>query len=157
MNCGGIATSSVWSSLKFALYWSKWNLWSLVSCDRFQNSSSNYLELPFVEAIQYNEMGIVGDRTPGTEWPIGFKVYTDPSEPRHVTKEGEAVFTVGHAEYVVNDKPVLTALEQEIVHRLMLYGGWEEEATAEIVNGELLSVSFLFSPEGHAERTEEYR
>jgi hypothetical protein len=48
-------------SLKFALYWSKWNLWTLVSYDRFQNSSSSYLELPFVEAIKYNEMGIVGD------------------------------------------------------------------------------------------------
>lgn len=84
---------------------------------------------------------------PGTEWPIGLVFYSDPAKPRHVNADGDAHFTVARAEYVVGGRVVTAPAEQLIVQRLMFYGGWSEEASAEIVDGEVISTSFLFSPE----------
>jgi hypothetical protein len=50
-------------------------------------------------------------------------------------------------EYVVAGRVVTVPTEQHIVQRLMFYGGWREEASPEIVDNELISISFLFSPD----------
>lgn len=133
--------------LKFAIYWSRWNLWTLTSADRFQADTSKYLVLPLLEAMKVNEMSSVGDHIPGTEWPIGLTFYTDPAKPRLIDENEEVEFTIGRVEFTVSGREVKNSTEQQILVRLMLHGGWQEETPAEIVDGNLLSFSFLFSPE----------
>jgi len=135
------------SSLKFAIYWSRWNLWTLNSADRFQRTEQRYALLQLTDAMKANEMATLGDRTPGTEWPIGMVFYSDPAKPRRMHSDGRVEFTIAKAEYTVAGRVVTKASEQQIVYRLMLYGGWQEETSVEIVDDELVSVSFLFSPE----------
>ena len=133
--------------LKLAIYWSRWNLWTLADSGRLQPDGVDHLALSLPVALQCNEMGRIGDRTPATEWPIGLIIYTDPSQPRTVNAEGEAQFTIGRLEYVVAGRAVTAPGEQRILLRLMLHGGWPEQASTEVINGELISNSFLYSPE----------
>jgi hypothetical protein len=49
-------------------------------------------------------------------------------------------------EYLVADRVVTKPAEQRILLRLMLYGGWQEQTATEVVDRELISTSFLFSP-----------
>lgn len=133
-------------SLKVAIYWSRWNRWTLTAVDRFKEKPrSNYLFLDLTSAIKADEMGSLGDRSIGTEWPIGLTLYTKPTEGRRL-REGTAEVTVERAEYHVAGRVVPTLTEKRIIHWLILYGGWEEELVSEIVDDELMSASFLFSP-----------
>jgi hypothetical protein len=133
--------------LKFAIYWSRWNLWTLVSESLFQPDGPRYLSLPFLEAMKANEMGSLGDQIPATEWPIGLTFFTDPGKPRRVKDGGLVDLTIGHAEYTVAGRVVTSRNEQRILYRLILYGGWHEEAPVQIVEDQVLSFSFLFSPD----------
>ncbi len=135
------------NSLKFGIYWSRWNLWSLTDSSRFEPDGPDHLTLSLPDAMKANEMGRIGDRHPGTEWPIGLVFYSDPAKPRRVNADGVAPFTIRSAEYVVAGRVVTAPAEQRIVQRLMFYGGWAEEESPELVDGELISISFLFSPE----------
>jgi len=135
------------NSLKFGIYWSRWNRWSLSDSSRFKPDGPDHLILPFSDAMMANEMGRIGDRIPGTEWPIGLVVYSDPSQPRRVDADGRARFTVARVEYAVAGQGVTVPAEQHIVHRLISYGGWSEEVSTEVINDELISISFLLSPE----------
>jgi hypothetical protein len=48
----------------------------------------DHLALSIPDAMKANEMGRIGDRYPGTEWPIGQVFYSDPDKPRRMTAEG---------------------------------------------------------------------
>lgn len=135
------------NSLKFGIYWSRWNFWSLTDTSRFKPDGPDYLTLSLPDAMKANEMGRIGDRMPGTEWPLGLVFYSDPTKHRRVNADGNAHFTIARMEHVVAGRVVTAPPEQHIVRRLILYGGWPEEASAEIVDGELISTSFLFSPQ----------
>jgi hypothetical protein len=133
--------------LKFAVYWTLWNLWSLTDASWFQPDGPIDLSLSLPDAMKANEMGSLGDRILATEWPIGLTFFSDPAQPRQVGEHGQGQFTVGRAEYSVAGRVVTAAVEQNIVHRLMLYSGWGEETGAEIIEGELISTWFMFSPD----------
>ncbi|MGH3977351.1 MAG: hypothetical protein ACRDS9_29175 [Pseudonocardiaceae bacterium] len=135
------------NSLKFGIYWSRWKFWSLTDSSLLKPDGRDHFFLSFPDAMMANEMGRIGDRTPGTEWPIGLVFYSDPAKPRHVNADGDAHFTVARAEYVVAGRLVTAPAEKLIVQRLMFYGGWPEKASAEIIDDEVISTSFLFSPE----------
>ncbi|HUZ87074.1 MAG TPA: hypothetical protein VNF26_08985 [Candidatus Baltobacterales bacterium] len=133
--------------LKVAIYWSRWNLWTLVNPSRFEADGPDYRALSLPAALQCNDMGRIGDRIPGTEWPLGLIIYSDPAKPRTVNPNGEAQFTIGKLEYVVAGRVVTAPAEQRIVMRLMLHGGWPEDARLDVVDGKLISNSFLYAPE----------
>ena len=132
--------------LKFAIYWTCFNLWTLTSSGRFTADDSGHLSLPLPEAMKANEMGSLGDRVVATEWPIGLTFYSDPDKPREVSDDGRVLFTIGRVEHRVAGRVVTRPNEQHILWRLMLYGGWEEETPVEIVDGTLVSVPFLLLP-----------
>ena len=134
-------------SLKYAIYWSRWNRWTLVDPSRFSSDSGVHLQLSVVEAIAANEMGSLGDRIIATEWPLALTLYSDAAKSRVVTAEGRVQFTAGRAEFTVAGRPVTDTTEQRIVHRLMYYGGWAEETSVDVVDGELLSMSVMCSPD----------
>jgi hypothetical protein len=135
----------VLDSLKLAIYWVRWNVWTLVD-SKVLRPGDDKCSISLPDALMANEMGVLGDRTIATEWPIGFTVFTDPSQPRTVDESGDVSFTVAAAEYSVAGRTVTDPSEQKIVHRLMLHGGWPEKAEAKVLDGEPVSVSFTFSP-----------
>jgi hypothetical protein len=75
-------------SLKYAIYWSRWNRWTLVDPSRFSSDSGAHLQLSIAEAIAANEMGSLGDRIIATEWPLALTLYSDAAKSRCITAGG---------------------------------------------------------------------
>lgn len=129
-----------------AVYWAKWNLWTLTNFDALQDYDDGRVCLRMLEAIKASEMGSLGDRTPATEWPLSLRLLSDPTKPRAV--EGEKFpFTVGAVEVNVAGKRITNADEQNIVWRLMMNSNWAETTDVEIVDGEAIAVRIDFAPE----------
>jgi hypothetical protein len=133
-------------SLKLAVYWVAWNLWTLFDASALQTENGQYLCISLPGAVKINEMATLGDRTVFSEWPLALTFYSDPGQPRAVDADGRASFTIGAAEYSVAGRAVKDQREQQIVHRLILHGGWPEEVDLKVEDGLLISVSFAFSP-----------
>lgn len=140
--------------LMLAVYWVRWNWWTLTPVACFRPDGPRHLALSFPEAIVANEMNAVGDRTIGTEWPLTLTVLSDPTQPRTVDETGKASFKIGRVEHAVAGRIVEAPEEQAIMHRLMLHGGWEETAIANTVDNELVAMSFEFAPSPPPERGE---
>ena len=134
-------------TLTFAIYWSRWNLWTLTSDQLFEPDPPNHVSISLPDALKGNRMGSVGDRMPATEWPIGLTFRTDPEKPRTIDPDGKAEFTIGGVEFTVAGRVVSSSTEQQILFRLMMHGGWSEEAPVEVIDNEVISFSFLYSPE----------
>jgi hypothetical protein len=133
--------------VKLAVYWSKWNIWTLVSFDRVK-CDGNKCYLSLEDAIKFNEMATLGDYRIATLPPLKFRVITDPAHPRTVNKNGEAFFRIGGIELYCGDNHITVPREQSIALFLMLYGEWpSEEGEAHIENGELIHLDFVSQPE----------
>ncbi|MDP9475597.1 MAG: hypothetical protein M3R38_07880 [Actinomycetota bacterium] len=143
----GYAALTGVATVKVAVYWSAWNLWTLTDVSALGAHEPRRVGIALPDAMKANEMVIVGDRLIGTEWPLALTLYADTSKPRGVDAEGEAVFTIGAAKYSVAGRTITRGEEQQIAHRLMLYGRWTEETPVEMADGDIVSVSFSFAPE----------
>ncbi len=130
--------------VKLAVYWSQWNLWTLVPLTACKNKGRPSLSLE--QAMKTNEMGILGDMLVGTEFPLRFRIIADPGAERRLGKNGQVAFTIGGIEMYCRDRLLTKKREQSIAMWFMLYGPWEEKATAEISGGELVGVDFIRTP-----------
>lgn len=69
--------------LKFAIYWSRWNTWTLISPDDLQCNGSAYV-ITFSNSVKQNQMAILGDFLIGTTPSLVFRLITDPKEQRYI-------------------------------------------------------------------------
>src|SRR5260370_300808 len=130
--------------VKLAVYWERWNVWTLVplsACDH-----GGRLSLPMPRAIQANEMGMLGDLHIGTRFPLRLRLIADPTRKRTMGENGEVGFTIGGVELYCGKRRLTAERERALAMWLMVYGGWEEEATARIRNGELTGVDLIRIP-----------
>lgn len=135
--------------VKLAVYWLKWNVWTLVPLDRLTCADNN-CSLGFEQALKYNEMYLLGDYRIATLPPLRFRIVTNPDKPRKVHKDGKAIFTIGGLELYCDDAKITKPLERNIALFLMLYGEWaseSEKAEAEVVDNELIAFEFVSQPE----------
>jgi len=133
--------------LKFAVYWSQMNLWTLLSLKSFKKVNSNY-EIKFIEAYKSNEMSIVGDYMLATIPPLKFVILTDPKKERTIEEDGKVGFTIGNIEIYANDILIKEKGESQIAFFLMLNSDWiSEEPQANIKDGKLISIDFFVKPE----------
>jgi hypothetical protein len=96
--------------LKVALYWSRWNLWMLLSIDKVPFDGRRY-SMSMEEGMKMNEMAILGDRMIGTTPTLVFKLHTDPSKPRRVGSDGRVKFTIGSVDLYCGGKRIEDRLE----------------------------------------------
>ena len=130
--------------VKLAVYWERWNLWTLVplsACDRGGRPS-----LPMDCAVQENEMGILGDLHIATRFPLRLRLIADQTRRRTLGDDGEVEFTIGSAELSCGKRRLTSEREKSLAMWLMLYGGWEEEAAARIKDGKLAAVDITRTP-----------
>ena len=140
--------------VRLAVYWSKWNQWTLISFDKVK-CNGNRCSLSLEDALKYNEMVILGDFTLATLPPLTLRVLTDPTETRVIRENGEATFRIGAVEMYCNNKLINDRREQDIAFFLMLYGEWSSsEGEANIENNEIIHLDFTSSPaQVHEEQT----
>lgn len=136
--------------VKLAVYWEQWNIWTLVPLSACEHKGRPSLSMD--RALKTNEMGILGDMHVGTRFPLRFRVVADPTRERTLGADGEVAFTIGGVEFYCGDRRLTGKREWNIAMWFLLYGRWEEEATAEISDGKLVGVDFIRRPlEDHAQ------
>ena len=130
--------------MKLAVYWSQWNVWTLVPLSAFKTEGRPSLSM--FRAVKADEMGILGDLHIGTRFPLQLRVIADPAHKRTVGDDGEVAFRIRRVEMYCADQR-LTGRDWNIAMWFMLYGRWEEEATAKITDGDLVAVNLVRTPQ----------
>lgn len=132
--------------LKFAVYWTKWNLWTLTSLSCLKQNDHKSYTLDLTDALLKNEMSLLGDLRIGLARPLIFRVSTDASKPRALKPSGEVEFTVGNVEIFVGDTRIEDSKERSLVLFFMFFGEWLEDTRAKIDNEQLVAFDFVFEP-----------
>ena len=133
-------------TVKIAIYWSRWNVWTLIAIDIFKREN-NKCSLTFESALKFNEMAILGDYSLGTISPLKLRVFTDPLNPRTIDTNGNVIFKIGGLELFCNENRITTPREKNLALFLMLYGDWPSEGVETIINNdELISFDFVSQP-----------
>ncbi len=134
--------------LKLAVYWSRWNIWTLVPVEALATNGARK-EISFTEATKVNEMSsVLGDFLLATTPPLVLRLRADQSQPRQLDASGNVVFTIGAVEFYCGGQRVDDKFEKNLAFYLMLHGGWDEKPpTPEINGGRLDSIDFEYNPE----------
>lgn len=110
-------------NLKIAIYWAKWNIWTLVPETEIKNDGVSS-SISMQEAMMANEMSTLGDYMVGTKIPLRIKLFADKNKPRFISDDGKVHFTIGKVELYCGDTRVDNSFEKELAYYLMLFGNW---------------------------------
>ena len=133
--------------LKIAIYWSKWNVWTLISHSQLEIVGEKYC-ISFPKAMKVNEMATIGDRSIGTTPPLVLRFGTDKKKPRSINDEGNVAFTIGSVDIECDGTIIESEFEKSLAFKFMIYGRWpSSEPRAIVKNGELLAIEFTAEPE----------
>lgn len=138
------ATAMGWP-LFIAVFWTKWNVWTLVPAEAFQ-SREGVLVLEFETALRANHMASLGDYSIGTRFPLSFIMLADPSKPRGLGSDGVGEFTVSGIDYYCADTRVVDRVEQRIAAHLMFWGDWQHEELVKVADGSISGVEHRWMP-----------
>ncbi len=104
--------------VKLAVYWGRWNVWTLVplsACDRGGRPS-----LPMPRAVQANEMGMLGDLHVGTRFPLRLRLIADPTRKRTMGENGEVAFTIADVKLYCGKHRLAAEREKSLAMWLMV-------------------------------------
>jgi hypothetical protein len=142
--------------LKFALYWARWRIWTLVNADDFDPVGTK-LVIDMLKAAVVSDLGEIGDRTIGTTPPLTLRLTVDPTKDRSIAEGGEAKFTIGDAKLLCGGKEITNPTEQAIAYMFMQYGDWEGgEPIAIISDDELAAIDFKWTPRERSNEGENF-
>lgn len=131
---------------KLAIYWVKWNLWTLVPLKKLILDNAKYL-LTFENACMFNEMYILGNASIGTTPPLSLKIVADTDKPRTIQEDGKTSFVIGEIQFFCGGNKIRDDNERTIAFSLMMFGNWEtREPVAEIENNNLVSFTYEAVP-----------
>ena len=137
--------------LKIAIYWSKWNIWTLIDSNKFSLKNNNYV-ISFIEACINNEMFILGDLMVATIPPLEMRIVADKKRDRKILDSGLVKFHIGEIEFYCGGKLITDKKEKNIAFNLIYFSEWPiSEPIAEVENENLICISFKSEP---VERTE---
>lgn len=140
--------------LYFAIYWSSFNIWTLVSLENFKNCEKSY-RISLRQALLRNRMGQFGDYFIDTLPPLVFKIITKQDCPRKVSTDGNCEFVIKDIEVTCAGQQVIEKREKDIAIYIAGNGKWSSRITdQEIVNGDLISMQLTVEPPRKGERWE---
>jgi hypothetical protein len=105
--------------IKVAIYWSRWNLWSLIGLQRFSRTDEG-VRIDMRRAMKYNEMLLLGDYLLATRPPLELRVIADTQKARLVDRAGRCNFTVGAIEIYSGATRIEDPFERQLAFFLML-------------------------------------
>ena len=138
--------------VKFAIYYSKMNMWALLSSDAFELQRGRYVvDLP--TAMMQNELITIGDEWISTKPPFEIYIVSDPSKPAHYDdKTGETNFIIKNVLCYCAGSLLETDKEKELLNLFAMYGKWSEtEVIPVVVKGNrLIGIKYKFEPEEYS-------
>lgn len=145
------------ASLKVAVYWARWAIWTLVSPLDLLDQNG-YLKLDMKHAVRFNELGRLGDITIGTTPPLTLRLSANPSKPNTIGPDGLAPFTVGEVTMLSEERVLARPDEREMAWTLMTLGEWAaQDVKAIVIDGKLSAIEYSWLPNERAnEQTERF-
>lgn len=132
--------------LKFAIFFSSWRFWCLLSRQSFQEKGDDLI-ITFPIAMVRNEMSTIGDVTIATLPELKIELLADPTEAHAVDGRGAARFIIRSAKLFCAGKEIVDRAEQAIAFRLMRSGRWPDTSEAIVEDGKLLGIVITARPE----------
>lgn len=126
-----------------AVYWSRWNLWTLASVDQIPPAG-----LTLLSAVLRNQMYRLGDQFVGTTPPLVLRMLADTSVPRRRDRNGFCNFRIGAVDFLCAGTKITDPTERAIAYQLMILGKWPEADSDVRLDGEdLVHIDMIFAPE----------
>lgn len=134
--------------LKIAVYWSKWNLWTLLSPTAFEHKDKKVL-ISMAEAIKQNEMScILGDVWIGTLPRLSLKIYLEYLSQGDLPECEEMVYRITNVEVYCGNQVILDEEERGMAITLMMCGKWVEEPPITYTSkGRINAIEFIVTPD----------
>ncbi|MDX3809044.1 MAG: hypothetical protein QHC89_22005, partial [Bosea sp. (in: a-proteobacteria)] len=138
---------TVGAPLKLAIFWSLWNIWTVVSPDQFRRPRGG-LRITMQEAVVANESGRLGEVTIMTRSPLRLVLGAAVDMPRSLSPEGTARFIIGCAKLFSGDIELTDVRERKLAEVLFLYGEWQADGPFAVMDdGQVAGVEFVAKPE----------
>jgi hypothetical protein len=135
------------TDIRIAIYWSAWNLWTLVSLKEFAEINGNY-QITMFDAVKSNEMNTLGDTSIGTTPPLILRFIADKAKPYSIDDKGFANFTIGEIEFRCGANVIRDKTEQQFAFYFMLCGDWYTGAPEAIIeDNKVVAIDYIAKPE----------
>lgn len=133
--------------LRLAIYWSRWNLWTVIAPKPFLRSDGG-LRITMMEAIMANEFGRLGDVSICTRPPLRLVLGAAIDKPRTLSAEGLAEFIIGSAKVYSGNVELADPRDRRLAEILFLYGEWPVDGPFAIMGDDgITGVEFVANPE----------
>ena len=133
--------------LRLAIYWSRWNIWTVIAPKPFLRSNGG-LRITMVNAIMANEFGRLGDVSICTKPPLRLVLGAATDKPRTLSAEGLAEFIVGSARVYSGDVELTDPRDRRLAEILFLYGEWPADGPFAVMGDDgIAGVEFVATPE----------
>jgi hypothetical protein len=109
--------------LKFALYWARWRVWTLIEASDLVPVDGK-LAIDMFKAVPLSELACLGDRMIGTKPPLKLRFIADTSKPRSLSPTGEVALTIARAAAFCGDIEITDPIERSIAWIFMQFGEW---------------------------------
>jgi hypothetical protein len=138
--------SLVKTPLRLAIYWARYNTWTLNDPDRLQ-PSGKYKIIDLVTAIKESSMAELGDSVIGTRQPLTLTINADTRKPQIRDASGWQRYIIHSREFACAGKPVLENTAQNVALYLMTFGKWDYSSKPFLADDGLIQkVEYLFAP-----------
>jgi hypothetical protein len=138
---------TVGAPLKLAIFWSLWNIWTVVSPDRFRRPRGE-LRTTMQEAVVANELGRLGEVTIMTRPPLRLVFGAAADMPKSLSPEGMSRFIIGSAKLFCGEVELTDVRDRKLAEVLLLYGEWPADGPFAVVDdGQFAGVEFIAKPE----------
>ncbi|MBB2684878.1 hypothetical protein N2597_29085 (plasmid) [Rhizobium sophoriradicis] len=137
---------AVGTPLKFAIYWSAWRFWSVISPERFRTSSGG-LRISMQEAMLASEFERLGEKLIMTKPPLRLVLAAATDMPRSVSDEGLANFMIAAAKIYSRNVELTDPKDRKLAQVLLFYGEWEVKGPIALMEGDRIAgVEFVANP-----------
>jgi hypothetical protein len=137
----------VGTPLKLAIFWSLWNIWTVISPDRFRRPNGG-LRVTMKDAVLANESGRLGEVIIMTKPPLRLVLGAATDMPHSLSAEGLANFIIGSAKFYSGEVELTDPRDRKLAEVLLFYGEWSAEGPLAVTDrGEFAGVEFVASPE----------
>lgn len=137
------------SILTEAIFWVRWNLWTLVPASRIP-VRDGARKISLGEALKMNCSGAIGDFSIGTCPPLRIVLRVDPTSPASASADRtsfEYKMTIKSVEIYAGDNRITDETDRKLFDFFCNFGSWEEQDSVPLMSGEVLEgVEFRWQP-----------
>jgi hypothetical protein len=132
--------------LKLAIYWSVWNVWTIVSPEHFRQPDGS-LSIGMQNAVIANEFSRLGEVTIMTKPPLRLLLEAAPDQPRGL--EGDvANFIIGAVRIFAAGQELVDPKDRKLAEVLAFYGSWPMEGPRAVMGEDgIAGVEYVAKPE----------